>query len=50
MKLVALGHSQVPRVDLSINYVLIVNNITIKLMLMFKKAFGWSGETVDVEI
>ena len=47
--MVALGYSQVPGVDFSENYAPVVNDITMRIMLVLKMANDWSGETIDVE-
>jgi Reverse transcriptase (RNA-dependent DNA polymerase) len=47
--LVALGYSQVPGVDFSENYAPVVNNITMRMMLVLKLTNEWSSKTIDVE-
>ena len=45
----ALGYSQVLGVDFSENYAPVVDDITMRIMLVLKIANGWIGETIDVE-
>ena len=46
----ALGYSQaVPGVDFSENYAPVVDDITIRLVLVLRTANDWSSEIIDVE-
>jgi hypothetical protein len=48
-RLVALGYSQIPGVDFSENYAPVVNDITMRVMLVLKMENNWMSETIDVE-
>jgi Reverse transcriptase (RNA-dependent DNA polymerase) len=48
-RLVALGYSQVPGVDFTENYAPVINDITMRTMLVIMKLQGWKGEIIDVE-
>jgi Reverse transcriptase (RNA-dependent DNA polymerase) len=48
-RLVALGYSQIPGVDFSENYAPVVNDITMRMMLVLKMENNWMSETIDVE-
>ena len=48
-RLVALGYSQIPRVDFSENYALVINNITMRLMMVLMMTRNWIGEIINVE-
>jgi hypothetical protein len=48
-RLVALGYSQVPGVDFTENYAPVVNDITMRVLLVLKMLHDWSGEIIDVE-
>ena len=48
-KLVALGYSQVPGVNFSENYAPVVNDITMRLMMVLMTMNGWIGEIIDIE-
>ena len=48
-RLVALGYSQIPGVDFSENYAPVVNDITMRLMLVLKMTNDWTGEIIDME-
>jgi Reverse transcriptase (RNA-dependent DNA polymerase) len=48
-RLVALGYSQILGVDFSENYAPIVNDITMRMMLVLKLKNNWTSETIDVE-
>ena len=49
-RLVALGYSQVPRVDFTENYAPVINDITMRTMLVIMNLQGWKGEIIDVEM
>ena len=44
-----MGYSQIPGVDFSENYAPVVNDITMRTMLVLKMANNWTSETIDVE-
>jgi Reverse transcriptase (RNA-dependent DNA polymerase) len=46
---VALGYSQVPGVNFSENYAPIVNNVTMRIMMVLMTTNEWLGEIIDVE-
>ena len=48
-RLVALGYSQIPGIDFSENYAPVVNDITMRLMLVLKMINDWTGELIDIE-
>ena len=48
-KLVALGYSQVPGVNFTENYAPVINNITMRTILVIMSLLGWKGEIVDME-
>ena len=45
----ALWYSQVPGVDFTENYAPVVNDITMRILLVLKMVHKWSGEIIDVE-
>ena len=47
--LVACGYSQVLGIDFSENYLLVVNNVTFRIMLLMVLHFGYLAKIVDVE-
>ena len=47
--LVACGYSQVPSINFSQNYSLVVNNITFCIQLLMMIHIGYSAKIVDVE-
>jgi Reverse transcriptase (RNA-dependent DNA polymerase) len=47
--LVALGYSQIPGVNFSKNYAPIINNITMRMMLVLKMANSCANKTIDVK-
>ena len=48
-RLVACGYSQVPGVDFSENYSPVVNDITLRLLLIAKMVYGLQTKIIDVE-
>jgi hypothetical protein len=48
-RLVALGYSQVPGIDFTENYAPVVNDITMRMLLVLKLLHNWKGEIIDVE-
>jgi Reverse transcriptase (RNA-dependent DNA polymerase) len=44
-----LGYSQVPGVDFSKNYAPVVNDMTMRTMLVLKMANSWANKTIDVK-
>jgi Reverse transcriptase (RNA-dependent DNA polymerase) len=48
-RLVALGYSQILGVDFSKNYTPVINDITMRTMLVLKMANSWANKTIDVE-
>jgi Reverse transcriptase (RNA-dependent DNA polymerase) len=49
VRLVALGYSQILGVDFSKNYTPVINDITMRTMLVLKMANSWANKTIDVE-
>jgi Reverse transcriptase (RNA-dependent DNA polymerase) len=49
VRLVALGYSQILGVDFSKNYAPIINNITMRMMLVLKLKNNWTSKTIDLE-
>ena len=49
MQLVACGNSQIPGIDFSGNYSLVVNHITFCILLLMVMHFGYLAKIVDVE-
>jgi hypothetical protein len=48
-RLVALGYNQVPGVDYSANYSPVINEVTMRIILLMKLIKNWSMELIDVE-
>ena len=47
--LIACGYSQVPGIDFSENYSLVVNDVTFHVPLLMVQHFGYSAKIVNVE-
>ena len=48
-RLVALGYSQVPGVDFTENYALVINDITMRVIVVLMLSNEWYGEIIDME-
>ena len=48
-KLVALGYSQVPGVNFTENYAPVINDITMRVIMVLMLSNNWYGEIIDVE-
>ena len=48
-RLVALGYNQVPGVDFTKNYAPVVNDLTMRMMVVLMNLHGWKGKIIDVE-
>jgi hypothetical protein len=49
-RLVALGYNQIPGVDYTENFAPVVNDVTIRIVLVLMLLNQWEGELVDVEV
>ena len=49
-RLCGLGYTQIAGVDSNANYAPVINDVTLRILLVLKMLMNWNAELIDIEI